>query len=62
MAVELLFLPGTYATCPTCGGARYSAETLEITYRGRTIAEVLAQTVDEAAEFLSDLPAAAAAW
>ncbi|BBZ01972.1 excinuclease ABC subunit A [Mycolicibacterium chitae] len=59
VAVELLFLPGTYATCPTCGGARYSAETLEITYRGRTIAEVLAQTVDEAAEFLSDLPAAA---
>ncbi len=59
VAVELLFLPGTYATCPTCGGARYSAETLEITYRGHTIADVLAQTVDEAADFLSDLPGAA---
>jgi excinuclease ABC subunit A len=59
VAVELLFLPGTYATCPACGGARYSEETLEITYRGRTIADVLAQTVDEAAEFLADLPSAA---
>ncbi len=59
VAVELLFLPGTYATCPACGGARYSEDTLEITYRGRTIADVLAQTVDEAAEFLNDLPSAA---
>ena len=59
VAVELLFLPGTYATCPACGGARYSEETLEITYRGRTIADVLAQTVDEAADFLNDLPGAA---
>lgn len=59
VAVELLFLPGTYAKCPACGGARYSDETLEITYRGHTIADVLAQTVDEAAEFLSDLPPAA---
>ncbi|BBY89650.1 excinuclease ABC subunit UvrA [Mycolicibacterium tokaiense] len=59
VAVELLFLPGTYATCPTCRGARYSEETLEVTYRGRTIADVLAMTVDEAGEFLADLPAAA---
>ncbi|WP_157890439.1 excinuclease ABC subunit UvrA [Mycolicibacterium goodii] len=59
VAVELLFLPGTYATCPACGGARYSDETLEVTYRDRTIADVLAQTVDEAAEFLADLPGAA---
>lgn len=59
VAVELLFLPGTYATCPTCHGARYSEETLEVTYRDRTIADVLAMTVDEAAEFLSDLPSAA---
>ncbi|MBO0678786.1 excinuclease ABC subunit UvrA [Mycolicibacterium sp. S2-37] len=59
VAVELLFLPGTYATCPACGGARYSEETLEITYRGRTVADVLAQTVDEAADFLRDLPGAA---
>lgn len=59
VAVELLFLPGTYATCPTCNGARYSEETLDVTYRERTIADVLAMTVDEAVEFLSDLPSAA---
>jgi excinuclease ABC subunit A len=59
VAVELLFLPGTYASCPACGGARYSEETLEVRYRERTIAEVLAMTVDEAAEFLSEIPSAA---
>ncbi|WP_395311810.1 excinuclease ABC subunit UvrA [Mycobacterium sp. AMU20-3851] len=59
VAVELLFLPGTYATCPACGGARYSDETLEVTYRDRTIADVLGMTVDEAAGFLADLPGAA---
>jgi excinuclease ABC subunit A len=58
VSVELLFLPGTYAPCPTCGGARYNPETLEITYRGRTIADVLAMTVEQAAGFLSDVPAA----
>jgi excinuclease ABC subunit A len=59
VAVELLFLPGTYAKCPACGGARYSEETLEVTYRKNTIADVLAMTVDEAAVFLADLPSAA---
>jgi len=59
VAVELLFLPGTYAPCPTCHGARYSEETLEVRYRDRTIADVLAMTVDEAAEFLADVPGAA---
>ncbi|GAB7066767.1 excinuclease ABC subunit UvrA [Mycobacterium hodleri] len=59
VAVELLFLPGTYAPCPTCHGARYSEETLSVRYRDRTIADVLAMTVDEAAEFLADVPAAA---
>ena len=59
VAVELLFLPGTYAPCPTCHGARYNAETLEVTHRGRTVADVLAMSVDEAAEFLADVPAAA---
>jgi len=56
VAVELLFLPGTYAPCPTCSGARYDEQTLEVTYRDRTIAQVLAMTVDEAAAFLPDLP------
>src|SRR5690606_3275506 len=59
VAVELLFLPGSYAPCPTCHGARYNPETLEVTYRGRSIADVLAMTVEEAATFLADVPAAA---
>ena len=59
VAVELMFLPGTYAPCPTCHGSRYDDETLEITYRDRTIADVLAMSVDEAAGFLDDVPAAA---
>jgi excinuclease ABC subunit A len=59
VSVELLFLPGTYAPCPTCHGARYNAQTLEIDYRGKNVAEVLAMSVDEAAEFLADVPAAA---
>ncbi|MBP0455899.1 excinuclease ABC subunit UvrA [Streptomyces montanisoli] len=58
VAVELLFLPGTYAPCPTCHGARYNPETLEITYRGLTIAEVLDLSVDAAADFFADVPAA----
>ncbi|MGW3007807.1 excinuclease ABC subunit UvrA [Streptomyces sp. NPDC001219] len=59
VAVELLFLPGTYAPCTDCHGARYNPATLEITYRDRTVADVLAMTVDTAADFLADLPAAA---
>ncbi len=57
--VELLFLPSVYAPCPTCGGARYNARTLEVTYRDRNIAEVLAMTVDEAAAFFADEPSIA---
>ena len=59
VSVELLFLPGTYAPCPTCHGARYNAETLEVTWHDLTIADVLGLTVDQAADFLDDLPAAA---
>ena len=59
VAVELMFLPGTYAPCPTCHGARYNAETLEVTYRDKNIAEVLGLSVDEAGKFLSDVPTAA---
>lgn len=59
VSVELLFLPGTYAPCPTCHGARYDAETLEVTYRGKSVAEVLDLSVDDAATFLADVPAAA---
>jgi excinuclease ABC subunit A len=59
VSVELLFLPGTYGTCPTCHGARYNEATLGVRYRGRTIAEVLAMTVDEAREFFADIAGAA---
>ncbi|AKJ09175.1 ABC transporter [Streptomyces incarnatus] len=59
VSVELLFLPSTYAPCPDCGGARYNPETLEVTYRERDIAEVLDLTVEAAAEFFADIPAAA---
>lgn len=59
VSVELLFLPSTYAPCPDCGGARYNPQTLEVTYRGRNIAQVLDLTVESAAEFFSDTPAVA---
>ncbi|MEU1338175.1 excinuclease ABC subunit UvrA [Streptomyces sp. NPDC005827] len=58
VSVELLFLPSTYAPCPDCGGARYNPETLEVPYRGRNIAEVLDLTVESAAAFFADTPAA----
>ena len=54
--VELVFLPGSYTTCPDCGGARYNDETLEVTWEGLTIAEVLELTVDEAAHVFADEP------
>ncbi|PYD62781.1 excinuclease ABC subunit UvrA [Gluconacetobacter entanii] len=57
--VELLFLPSVYAPCPTCHGARYRPEVLEVTYRDRSIADVLAMNVDQALDFLSDVPNAA---
>ncbi|UOQ64727.1 excinuclease ABC subunit UvrA [Hymenobacter volaticus] len=54
--VELLFLPSVYAPCPVCHGARYNAKTLEVTYRDKNIAEVLAMTVDASWEFFADEP------
>ncbi|TFD77549.1 excinuclease ABC subunit UvrA [Cryobacterium psychrophilum] len=58
VAVGLLFLPGSYAPCPDCGGSRYNPETLEVTYRGKNVAEVLGLTVDAAVDFLADVPVA----
>jgi excinuclease ABC subunit A len=54
--VELLFLPSVYAPCPTCKGSRYNAKTLEVSYRGKNIAEVLGLSVDAAANFFADAP------
>jgi excinuclease ABC subunit A len=56
VSVELLFLASVYAPCPTCHGARYNEKTLEIRYRGRNIAEVLAMTVNAAFEFFAGEP------
>ena len=53
--IEMHFLPDVYVTCEQCAGRRYSRETLEITYKGRNIADVLEMTVDEAEEFLRPL-------
>lgn len=54
--IELMFLPSVYSPCPTCHGSRYNAKTLEIELRGRSIADVLAMTVDEASAFFADEP------
>jgi len=54
VSVELLFLPSVYAPCPTCHGARYNAATLKVTLRGKTIADVLHMTVDEALAFFAE--------
>lgn len=54
VCVELLFLPSVYSPCPTCHGSRYNAKTLEIEVRGKSIADVLALTVDAAAEFFAE--------
>ncbi|MCU1384299.1 MAG: excinuclease subunit [Acidobacteria bacterium] len=59
--VELLFLASVYAPCPTCHGARFNAKTLDIAYRGKSIADVLGLTVDAAWEFFADEPPVARA-
>jgi excinuclease ABC subunit A len=55
--VEMLFLPSVYTPCPVCEGKRYNAKTLQITYRDKSIADVLAMTVDAAYDFFSEEPA-----
>ncbi|MEJ2790668.1 MULTISPECIES: excinuclease ABC subunit UvrA [unclassified Pseudoxanthomonas] len=52
--VELLFMPSVYAPCPTCHGNRFNEKTLQVRWRGKDIAQVLAMTVDEASELFRE--------
>jgi excinuclease ABC subunit A len=54
--VEMHFLPDIYVQCDSCKGKRYNRETLEIRYKGKTITEILAMTVEDAADFFSAIP------
>jgi excinuclease ABC subunit A len=54
--IEMHFLPDVYVTCETCNGKRYNREALEITYKDKTIADVLEMTVEEATEFFANIP------
>ena len=57
IAVEMHFLPTVYVTCDICMGKRFMKETLEVTFRGKNIYEVLQMTIEEAEKFFGDIPA-----
>ena len=54
--IEMHFLPDVYVPCEVCKGKRYNQQTLDVTYKGKTIADVLEMRVDEAAEFFANVP------
>ena len=54
--IEMHFLPDVYVTCETCNGARYNRETLEVKFKGKSIADVLDMTVEDAQEFFQAVP------
>jgi excinuclease ABC subunit A len=57
--IEMNFLPDVYVQCEVCKGARYNRETLQVKFKGKSIADVLDMTVDEAVEFFKNIPQAA---
>ncbi len=57
ITIEMNFLPDVYVPCEVCHGARYNRETLEVHYKGKTIAEVLDMPIEKAAEFFESIPA-----
>jgi excinuclease ABC subunit A len=59
LTIEMNFLPDVYVTCEACKGKRYNREALEIRYKGKTIADVLDMTVEEALGFFANVPAIA---
>ncbi|MDN5893337.1 MAG: excinuclease ABC subunit UvrA [Nocardioides sp.] len=59
LKIEMNFLPDVYVPCEVCNGARYNRETLEVRYKGKTIAEVLDMPIEEAADFFAAVPAIA---
>ena len=56
LKIEMHFLPDVYVPCEICHGSRYNSETLEVKYKGKSIAEVLEMTVDDAVEFFQAVP------
>jgi excinuclease ABC subunit A len=59
ITIEMNFLPDVYITCDVCHGRRFNRETLEVRYKGKSIADVLSMTIEEAAEFFAPIPSIA---
>lgn len=56
LKIEMHFLPDVYVPCEVCGGARYNRETLQITYKGKNVSDILGMSIDEALKFFENIP------